>query len=71
MTITEIDDIELLAEIGVALLLFGLGSDFSLKDLTPVKYFALIGSAEARRKFRCFLNPLSENCLVQLNNEYR
>ncbi len=44
MTITEIHDIELLAEIGVALLLFGLGLEFSLKDLTPVKYIALIGT---------------------------
>ena len=44
MTITEIHDIELLAEIGVALLLFGLGLEFSLKDLTPVKYIALVGT---------------------------
>ncbi len=44
MTITEIHDIELLAEIGVALLLFALGLEFSLKDLLPVKYIALIGT---------------------------
>ncbi len=44
MTITEIHDIELLAEIGVALLLFGLGLEFSLKDLSPVKYIALVGT---------------------------
>ena len=44
MTISEIHDIELLAEIGVALLLFGLGLEFSLKDLKPVKYIALIGT---------------------------
>ena len=44
MTITEIHDIELLAEIGVALLLFALGLEFSLKDLKPVKYVALIGT---------------------------
>jgi CPA2 family monovalent cation:H+ antiporter-2 len=44
MTITEIHDIELLAEIGVALLLFALGLEFSLKDLKPVKYIALIGT---------------------------
>ncbi len=44
MTITEIHDIELLAEIGVALLLFALGLEFSLKDLRPVKYIALIGT---------------------------
>ncbi len=44
MTITEIHDIELLAEIGVALLLFALGLEFSLKDLKPVKYIALFGT---------------------------
>ncbi len=44
LTITEIHDIELLAEIGVALLLFALGLEFSLKDLKPVKYVALIGT---------------------------
>jgi len=44
MTITEVHDIELLAEIGVALLLFALGLEFSLKDLKPVKYIALIGT---------------------------
>ena len=44
MTITEIHDIELLAEIGVALLLFALGLEFSLKDLRPVKYIAVIGT---------------------------
>ncbi len=44
MTITEVHDIELLAEIGVALLLFALGLEFSLKDLKPVKYIALFGT---------------------------
>lgn len=44
MTITETHDIELLAEIGVALLLFALGLEFSLKDLKPVKHIALIGT---------------------------
>lgn len=44
MTITEVHDIELLAEIGVALLLFALGLEFSLKDLKPVKHIALIGT---------------------------
>jgi CPA2 family monovalent cation:H+ antiporter-2 len=44
MTITEVHEIELLAEIGVALLLFALGLEFSLKDLKPVKYIALIGT---------------------------
>ncbi len=44
LTVTEIHDIELLAEIGVALLLFALGLEFSLKDLKPVKHIALIGT---------------------------
>ena len=44
LTITEIHDIERLAEIGVALLLFALGLEFSHKDLRPVKYIALIGT---------------------------
>jgi monovalent cation:H+ antiporter-2, CPA2 family len=44
LTVTEPHDIELLAEIGVALLLFALGLEFSLKDLKPVKYIALIGT---------------------------
>ncbi len=44
LTITEVHDIERLAEIGVALLLFALGLEFSHKDLKPVKYIALIGT---------------------------
>lgn len=43
-TVTEVHDIELLAEIGVALLLFALGLEFSLKELEPVKHIALIGA---------------------------
>ncbi|MBM9603326.1 cation:proton antiporter domain-containing protein [Desulfopila inferna] len=43
-TIAEVHNIELLAEIGVALLLFALGLEFSLKDLKPVKHIALIGT---------------------------
>ena len=42
--ITEIHNIELLAEIGVALLLFALGLEFSLKELKPVQNIALIGT---------------------------
>ena len=37
-------EVEQLAEIGVALLLFALGLEFSLKELKPVKYIALIGT---------------------------
>ena len=43
-TISNINEIELLAEIGIALLLFALGLEFSLKDLKPVKMVALIGT---------------------------
>jgi CPA2 family monovalent cation:H+ antiporter-2 len=44
ITIAKVHDIELLAEIGVALLLFGLGLEFSLKELRPVRNIALIGT---------------------------
>ncbi len=43
-TITNIHEIELLAEIGIALLLFALGLEFSLKDLKPVKMVAVVGT---------------------------
>ena len=42
--ITDIHEIELLAEIGVALLLFALGLEFSLRELQPVKKIALFGT---------------------------
>ena len=42
--LTSVHEIELLAEIGVALLLFALGLEFSLKDLKPVKKIALLGT---------------------------
>ena len=44
VTLANTHDIELLAEIGVALLLFALGLEFSLKDLRPVRGIALIGT---------------------------
>lgn len=44
VTVREIHNIELLAEIGVALLLFALGIEFSLKKLGEVRRFALIGT---------------------------
>jgi len=44
LTVSSIHEIELLAEIGVALLLFALGLEFSLKDLKPVKMIAVIGT---------------------------
>ncbi len=43
VTVSDTHEIEKLAEIGVALLLFALGLEFSLKELKPVKYVALIG----------------------------
>ena len=44
-TVGKIHDIELLAEIGVALLLFTIGLHFSLDELTPVRRVALAGTA--------------------------
>jgi monovalent cation:H+ antiporter-2, CPA2 family len=44
VTVSEIHVIELLADIGVALLLFGLGLEFSIKDLKPVRGIALVGT---------------------------
>ena len=44
VTVSEIHNIELLAEIGVALLLFALGLEFSLKQLKPVRTIALAGT---------------------------
>lgn len=44
VTVSDAHNIELLAEIGVALLLFALGLEFSLKALHPVRAIALIGT---------------------------
>lgn len=44
VTVSEIHNIELLAEIGVALLLFALGLEFSFKKLLSVRYIALVGT---------------------------
>ena len=44
VTVSDVHTIERLAEIGVALLLFALGLEFSLKDLKPVRRIALIGT---------------------------
>lgn len=44
LTVANLHEIELLSEIGVALLLFALGLEFSLKDLRPVRHIALIGT---------------------------
>jgi CPA2 family monovalent cation:H+ antiporter-2 len=42
--VTDVHTVELLAEIGVALLLFALGLEFSLKELEPVRRISLIGA---------------------------
>lgn len=44
VTVSSVHDIELLAEIGVALLLFALGLEFSFKELQPVRRIALLGT---------------------------
>lgn len=44
ITVGDTHEIELLSEIGVALLLFALGLEFSLKELQPVRRVALIGT---------------------------
>lgn len=44
ITISNIHDIELLAEIGVALLLFALGLEFNLNRLGKVRAIALAGT---------------------------
>ncbi|NUO03283.1 MAG: cation:proton antiporter [Saprospiraceae bacterium] len=43
ITVSDVHEIELLAEIGVALLLFGLGLEFSFKELMRVRRIAIIG----------------------------
>lgn len=45
LTVVNIHDIEQLAEIGVALLLFSLGLELSFRELAPVRTVALAGSA--------------------------
>jgi len=42
-TVVQVHDIELLAEIGVALLLFSIGLEISFADLKPVQRVALVG----------------------------
>ncbi len=44
ITVANIQDVELLAEIGVALLMFSLGLELSLKELKPVRAIALFGT---------------------------
>ncbi|MCU0588239.1 MAG: cation:proton antiporter [Syntrophobacteraceae bacterium] len=42
--VSDVQELERLAEIGVALLLFALGLEFSLSELKPVRRIALIGT---------------------------
>ena len=42
-TVVQVHEVELLAEIGVALLLFSLGLEISLRDLQSVRKVALLG----------------------------
>ncbi|HEY9159619.1 MAG TPA: cation:proton antiporter [Desulfomonilia bacterium] len=42
--VSDVESIELLSEIGVALLLFALGLEFSFKELKPVRKVALFGT---------------------------
>ncbi len=44
ITVSDPQNLERLAEIGVTLLLFGLGLELSLADLVPVRRVALVGS---------------------------
>ena len=42
-TVSDVHTFELLAEIGVILLMFSIGIEFSLRDLLRVKWVAIIG----------------------------
>ena len=44
-SVADVHEIELLAEIGVALLLFTIGLHFSFRDLAPVKRIAVLGTS--------------------------
>ena len=44
VTVSDVHNIEKMAEIGVALLLFALGLEFSLRELKPVRNIAIIGT---------------------------
>jgi len=43
-TVSDLHDIELLADVGVALLLFSLGLEFPLRKLAPIRRVALLGT---------------------------
>ena len=43
--VNETEDVEILAQVGIILLLFGIGMEFSLKKLLQIKRFFLLGGA--------------------------
>jgi len=45
ITVADVHNIEKLAEIGIALLLFALGLEFSIRELKPVRNIAIIGTS--------------------------
>jgi monovalent cation:H+ antiporter-2, CPA2 family len=53
-----VHEIELLVEIGVALLLFAIGLHFSLSELRPVRRVALVGTAIQMRLTIMFIYGL-------------
>ncbi len=44
LTVSSRTEVDLLAELGVTLLLFGLGLEFSLKELSPIRKVVLLGT---------------------------
>ena len=42
-TVSEVDALEVIAEIGVILLMYSIGMEFSMKDLLQVKWVSLVG----------------------------
>lgn len=59
-TVVQVRDIELLAEIGVALLLFSLGLEISFRDLQPVRRVALIAGS-IQIALTCAIGALGAN----------
>lgn len=65
-TVSQIRDIELLAEIGVALLLFSLGLEISLRDLLAVRRVALFGGT-VQILLTAALGAWAGNTLLSMN----
>jgi monovalent cation:H+ antiporter-2, CPA2 family len=61
--VAHVDDIELLAEIGVALLLFALGLEFSFRDLRAVRRVALVATPIQIGLTACFGALLARTAL--------